>query len=224
MTNGHVRRDGLVATAPVGRRAFAEHGRLGERGLNFVPITYADATDHPDWHVDEREVQLGTERPGPPSAAGPYAVAREVMERYEFADPAIIRAVYDPTSDLEGRDLLLVGRFAMFRFHMGVRAGGVAEGPVRRSGGTVHRYRWHYRTLEGHLERGHMGYEVCKDDVTGDVTFRTRAYSQRAHIANPVVRLGFMLFGRWTQLRFYDRTLSRMEQLVADRAERSRPD
>ena len=223
MTDGHVRHDGLVATAPVGRRAFAAHGQLGDLALNFVPVSHEEAAADPDWHADEREVRLGTEAPGPPVADGLYAVAREVMTRYEFADPATIRAVFDPTSDLEGRDLLLVGRFAVLRFLMGVRIGGVEEGRVRVEGRPAHRFRWYYRTLEGHLERGHMSYEVCKDDVTGDVTFRIRAYSQRARIDNPVVRLGFMLFGRWTQLRFYEHTLARMQQLVAERAVGSRP-
>ncbi len=222
MTDGHVRHDGLVATAPVGRRAFVAHGRLASRSLNFVPVSHEEATADPAWHADEREVRLATEAPGPPAVGGPYAVARRVMTQYEFADPATIRAVFDPTSDLEGRDLLLVGRFAVLRFHMGVRIGGVEEGSLQVDGRLVHRFRWHYRTLEGHLERGHMAYEVVKDDATGHVDFRIRAYSQRAPIGNPVVRLGFMLFGRWTQLRFYQRTLDRMQQMVTERAEGSR--
>lgn len=223
MTDGHVRHDGLVATAPVGRRAFAAHGRLGGRSLNFVPVSHEEASADPDWHADEREVRLGTEAPGPPAVDGPYAAAREVMTRYEFADPATIRAVFDPASDLEGRDLLLVGRFVVLRFHMGVRIGGVEEGSMQVGDRTVHRFRWHYRTLEGHLERGHMAYEVTKDEVTGNVDFRIRAYSQRARIGNPIVRLGFMLFGRWTQLRFYQRTLDRMQQMVAERVDGSPP-
>lgn len=222
MTGGHVRHDGLVATAPVGRRAFAAHGRLAGLTLNFAPVTYEEATADPDWHVDERMVVLGTEPPGPPETDGVYAVARDVMTGYEFADPATIRAVFDPASDLEGRNLLLVGRFAVFRFYMGVRIGGVEEGPVRDGTRSLHRFRWYYRTLEGHLERGHMGYEVCKDDLTGEVAFRIRAYSQRARIDNPVVRLGFLLFGRRTQLRFYERTLARMQQFVAERVHGAR--
>lgn len=221
MIGARRRQDGLVATAPVGRRAFREHAQLGGLGLNFTPISYAEAADDPDWHVDEREVALGVEASGPPAPDGPYAVAREVMAQYQFADSAIIRAVFDPTSDLEGRDLLLVGRFAVLRFHMGVRVGGVREGPVQMRGRTVHRFHWHYRTLEGHLERAHMAYEVCKDDATGQVDFRIRAYSQRSSIGNPLVRLGFGLFGRWTQLRFYERTLGLMQQLVAERVEAS---
>ena len=219
MIGARTRRDGLVATAPVGRRAFRAHGRLRGRDLNFAPVSYEEAADDPAWHVDERAVVLGIEPPGPPRPGGPYEVARGVMTRYEFADPAIIRAVLDPTTALEGRDLLLVGRFTVLRFLMGVRIGGVEEGTVESEGRTVHRFRWHYRTLEGHLERGHMGYEVGKDDASGQVAFRIHAYSQRSSIGNPVVRLGFRLFGRWTQLRFYARTLDRMQQMVQERAD-----
>lgn len=54
----------------------------------------------------------------------------------------------------------------------------------------------------------------------GRAIFEHGRIGGRGPFANPVVRLGFTLFGRWTQLRFYDRTLARMEQMVVDRAER----
>lgn len=114
--------------------------------------------------------------------------------------------------------MLLVGRFAGLRFPMGVRVGGVVDGVDPEQGGRSHRFAWHYRTLEGHLERGQMDYEVVKDTDTGRVEFRMAAYSQRGRIDNPVVRAGFALFGRPTQLRFYARALERMRRFVAERA------
>ena len=54
--------------------------------------------------------------------------------------------------------------------------------------------------------------------------FRIRAYSQRAAIPNPFVRLGFAVFGRATQLRFYDRSARRMRRLVADAVAGAWPD
>jgi len=212
------RHDGLVATAPVGLDAFEAHADLADRGLNFAPVPFARAADDADWHVDERVGALLDEAPGPPQPGGAYEVATGIMERYEFADPARVRAVYDPDSDLEGRDLLLVGRFTVLRFHMGVRIGGVRRGLETVSGRPVHRFRWHYRTLEGHLEQGHMDYEVRKYADTGEVCFLVRAYSRRAEVPNPVVRLGFTVFGRATQLRFYDRSVRRMQRLVEARA------
>jgi hypothetical protein len=46
------------------------------------------------------------------------------------------------------------------------------------------------------------------------VTFRVAGYSRAAPIKNPVIRLGFRLFGRWTQERFYRNIQKRMAELV----------
>jgi Domain of unknown function (DUF1990) len=81
---------------------------------------------------------------------------------------------------------------------------------------------WRYQTLEGHIEQGRLSYEVIKNLTTGQVAFRVVGYSRRAPIANPVIRWGFMLFGRWTQQRFYRNIQARMAALVAA-AQRGQP-
>jgi hypothetical protein len=78
-----------------------------------------------------------------------------------------------------------------------------------------HRVGWAYQTLQGHLEQGKLAYEVTKNLASGIVEFRIRAYSRRAPIRNPVVALGFRLFGRSTQLRFYAHALQRLAHLLA---------
>jgi Domain of unknown function (DUF1990) len=82
---------------------------------------------------------------------------------------------------------------------------------------------WSYQTLEGHLEQGRLAYEVAKEIETGRVEFRIVAYSRRAPIANPLLRLGFHLFGRQTQLRFYRHALARLQRLMADPPPPPRP-
>ena len=47
------------------------------------------------------------------------------------------------------------------------------------------------------------------------MAFRIHAFSQAGEINNPIVRLGFRLFGRRVQLRFINNSLRRMRQLVA---------
>lgn len=49
------------------------------------------------------------------------------MREYAFADPAIIRAIYDPGRSLEERTMLLEARFHGLRFHIGVRVSGVVD-------------------------------------------------------------------------------------------------
>lgn len=205
----------LTATAPVSSRAFHEFTELSGRGPNFRPVTFEDAASDPRWRLDQRRSVLPGEAPGPPRPGGSYEVAREVMIAYGFADPSVVRAVYDPTAELGRRDMLLVGRFFGLRFHMGVRMGGVVDEQTEREGRPIHRFRWRYHTLQGHLEHGQMDCEVLKWLDTGEVEFRIRAYSRRAHIRNPIVRAGFMLFGRVVQLRFYRRAMARMQVLVA---------
>ena len=205
----------IVQTAPVPPGALRAYGDLHDRDVNFEPVGWEQAVSDPAWHADRRHTRLPAELPGPPRPGGPFEVACGLLRTYEVADPALVRAVYDAAAPLEGRDMLLVGRFFGLRFPMGVRIGGVVDGPDEMGGAPVHRFAWHYRTLEGHLERGQMDYEVVKYLEDGRVEFRMAAYSQRGPIRNPIVRAGFVLFGRRTQLRFYARASQRMRTLTA---------
>jgi uncharacterized protein (UPF0548 family) len=205
----------LVQTAPVPTWALRAFDDLHTREVNFEPLGWDEAAADPRWQVDRRRTELPAEEPGPPRPGGPFEVACGLLRSYEVADPALVRAVYDATAPFDGRDMLLVGRFFGLRFPMGVRVGGVVDGPDEVDDAPVHRFSWYYRTLEGHLERGQMDYEVLKYLEDGRVEFRTAAYSQRGPIGNPVVRAGFALFGRRTQLRFYARASQRMRTLTA---------
>jgi uncharacterized protein (UPF0548 family) len=184
--------------------------RLGERRVNYDE-SHAPTPERPgNWHVDNSRTVLGKEPPGPPVAGGAWEVACRLVREYEFADPRIIRAVYRDDDELLGRDMLLEGRFLGLRFYMGVRVTEVVD--TERDGERL--YGWAYETLEGHLEQGKLLYEVVKDAATGTVELRLRAYSRQAPISNPVVRLGFRLFGRRTQLRFYRKVGQRLRDSV----------
>ena len=93
---------------------------------------------------------------------GSFEVAKELMRDYEFADPAIVRAIYADDSPFETRDMLLEGRFYGLRFHFGVRVGGLVDDELTVDGRPARRWGWNYRTLQGHLEAGQMDYEVRK--------------------------------------------------------------
>ena len=62
-----------------------------------------------------------------------------------------------------------------------------------------------------------MDYEVWKWLDSGDVEFRIHVVSRAAHIPNPVIRLGFRLFGRRAQTKFARRACERMAKLTAER-------
>jgi uncharacterized protein (UPF0548 family) len=183
---------------------------LRSLGLNFVP---GDVSG-PGWHLDDLCQPLPPEPPGPPVEGGSWQIARRLMQGYEFADPSIVRALYDPNEPLEGRTMLLELRWAVFRFHAGVRVAKVYDEERTQDGRTARIWGWAYQTLEGHLEMGQMDWQVWKWLDTGDVEFRIQAYSRRAPDRNPLVRLGFRLVGRREQLAFLRSTLERMRALT----------
>lgn len=176
------------------------------------------------WHQDRWTLPLGREAPGEPEPGGLVRIADDLVNDYEFTDPSILRATFRHPVDLVGRDMLLEGRFLRFRFLLGVRITGELDelrdgpdGPERVVG-------WAYQTLEGHLEEGRLTYEIAKNLTTGAVEFRIDAYSRQAQIRNPLFRLGFRLFGRRTQVRFYRAALSRLRGRIADPPQRPRPE
>lgn len=166
------------------------------------------------WHEDVWRAELGREEPGEPAADGLVTRAIALLDAYDFVDPHILRAAFRHDDDLVGRDMLLEGRFLNLRFAMGVRITARldelrdgADGPERVTG-------WAYQTLHGHLEEGLLNYEVVKNLGSGRVEFRIDAHSRRAPMRNPVLALGFRLFGRRRQLRFYRHALRRLTELV----------
>jgi uncharacterized protein (UPF0548 family) len=186
---------------------------LGARPVNFDP----DGSHRPEdgWRIDDYCQPLPAEPPGPPQPDGTWERARRLMRDYEFADPAIVRAVYRPDSPLEGRDILLEVRFWGLRFRFGVRVGEVVDETRNVDGREVRVWGWSYATLQGHLEMGQMGYEVWKWLDTGEVEFRIHVVSRAGVIRNPIVRLGFRIFGRREQVRFARRAGERMAASLA---------
>jgi uncharacterized protein (UPF0548 family) len=205
----------VAADRPRARRALAA---LAGKGFNFDPGQAEHYTTDNGWKVDDYLQALPPEAPGPPAPGGSFEVAKRLMRDYEFADPAIVRAVYAEDSPFETRDMLLEGRFHGLRFHFGVRVGGLVDDETAVDGRQVRRWGWSYRTLQGHLEMGQMDYQVRKWLDSGEVVFRIHAFSRPAHIPNPVIRIGFRVFGRRIQRRFARHACQRMARLTAAQA------
>jgi uncharacterized protein (UPF0548 family) len=205
------------SSAPVSGRARRRLYQLSGRDLNFDPSQAEAHTPASGWHIDDYRTDLPSEAPGPPEPGGPWETARAACADYEFPDPALVRAVWFTDVPLAERELLIEGRFAFLRFRLGLRVGGVLDTTAEIDGRPARRWGWNYRTLDGHLERGQMDFEVRKWLDTGEVEFRIHAYSQVAHIGNPVVRVGMAVFGRPLQRRFGRRAVNRMRQIVGRR-------
>lgn len=164
-----------------------------------------------EWRFDVHRSPIGRERPGPPVPHAAWEIARDLVQDYEFTPPELIRAVYRPLDPLLGRNMLLEGRFYGLRFYMGVRITVLID-ETRNQQERV--WGWAYQTLGNHLERGKVTYEVVKHLDSGQVEFVVSCQSQRSPALGPILRLGWLLFGRGTQLRFYRRCGQRLQQLV----------
>jgi uncharacterized protein (UPF0548 family) len=188
---------------------------LRERELNFDPSGAEGYTPETGWRVDDFHQDLPSEAPGPPVEGGSFAIAQRLMRGYEFADPSIVHAYYDPREPLPGRTMLLAVRFRGLRFHAGTRVLEEYERDIEDDGRPVHVWGWGYGTLAGHFEMGRMDWQLWKWTDTGEVQFRIHAYSRRSPLRNPIIRTGFRLFGRREQLAFLRSTRERMQTLTA---------
>jgi uncharacterized protein (UPF0548 family) len=203
--------DERLAASPRAQRALAE---LAGRPLNVDPEELAAALTRTGWHVDDYRRPLAPEPPGEPLAAGSFAIARRLMTDYAFADPAIVRAVFDPAGGLANRNMLLQVRFGPLRFLVGCRVGAITDETRSVGRRAVRVWGWSYGTLAGHFERGTMDFAVWKWLDDGAVEFRIHVVSRAARVGNPLVRLGFRIVGRREQVRFARRACERMGALV----------
>ena len=203
--------DSRLAATPRAQRALAQ---LAGRPLNFDPDALASAGPQSGWQVDDYRQPLPAEPPGHPVAGGSFEVAQQLMRDYAFADPAIVRAVFDPASGLANRNMLLQARFGPLRFFLGCRVGTITDETRVVDGRTVRVWGWSYGTLAGHFERGQMDFAVWKSLEDGSVEFRIHVVSRRAAMGNPLIRIGLRLVGRRQQVRFARRACERMAELV----------
>lgn len=182
---------------------------LKHRAVNFdVPpeaMTRANG-----WVVDGTHAAIATEPEGPPRVDGPFARARQALINYDFSDPRIVAAHYDPDAPLVGRDMLLEIKVLGLRFLCGARVQDVRDD--LEHGTTLFGFR--YDTLEGHLERGYEWFLLTKDHETGEVHFRIEAHWQMGDFPSWWSRLGFRLLGERYRELWRRRAPERLRRLV----------
>ncbi len=101
-------------------------------------------------------------------------------DRREPRRARIVRAAYRAGEDLLGREMLLEGRILRLRFCLGVRGTGVIDQTRDGDEGSEQVWGGSYETLQGHLERRRISYEVIKNLASGQVAFRVTGYYRRA--------------------------------------------
>jgi uncharacterized protein (UPF0548 family) len=211
--------DARLLGPPRVRRRLAQ---LAGKKLNFDLAALAAVGPGSGWEVTDLCQALPSEPPGMPAEHGSWALARRLMGDYEFADPSIVRAYYDPAMPLEGRDMLLkLQALGVLHLYVGVRVGEVYEQTRDIDGRRARVWGWNYRTLEGHFEIGQMDWEVWKWIDTGEVEFRVHALSRNARVSNPFARLGLRVLRGYERQAFLRSTQRRMRTFVTgDQLER----
>ena len=188
---------------------------LARTPVNYDPAALDLEEPPPDWNVDRRCQPLPGEPPGDPVAEGSWEIAGRLIRGYEFADPSLVRAHYDPERPLQGREMVLeLVALGLVRVYVGVRVVAVYDEHRDVAGRTARVFGWAYRTLEGHVEQGQMDWQVWKWLDSGEVQFRVHAVSRTAPIANPLVRLGFWALRGHERALFLDSTDRRMRELT----------
>jgi hypothetical protein len=124
-----------------------------------------------------------------------------------MADPALVRARYDPSTPLLGRVMTL-----QLRFHRLLSVD--ARVKVTHVWDDASLFGFEYATLPGHVEMGRMDYQV-REQPDGHVEFRLHAHSRASHEGLWWARIGFRLFGRREQRRFYFACCRRIAELTA---------
>lgn len=162
------------------------------------------------WNQYRSDAVIAYEKPGPPLADGYFARAKVAVANYQFSDPDIVIAHFDPRGHLLGRRLLLEIRVLTLRYLCGAVVAAVEDHESRDQ--SVFAFR--YDTLEGHIERGAEWFILTKDHASGAVSFRIAAAWQPGDFPNWWSRLGFRLLARRYQLRWHRRAHHRLVGLI----------
>jgi uncharacterized protein (UPF0548 family) len=185
-------------------------------GLNFELEPPEAYTPERGWNADTLVQALPGEHPGGPARDGAWAAARRLLEDYRMADPAIVRASWDPAAPLDGRVIGLDLRLhRVISVRANVRVTRVWDEERVVDGRPARVFGYEYATLRGHVEMGRMDYEVWKWKDDGAVEFRLHGHSRTSGEGPGWARIGFRLFGRREQLRFYRRCCERIACLTA---------
>jgi uncharacterized protein (UPF0548 family) len=151
------------------------------------------------WHryASESTIARGSDHAG-------FARAVAALANYDFSDPRIVRAHFDPTAPLASRRMLLEIRVLGLRYLCPTTVMAVRD--------EAHVFGFGYATLEGHIERGIEWFVLTRND-RGDIRFSIEARWQRGDFPNWWSRVGFVLLAGHYQRTWHRRAHQRLSLL-----------
>ena len=172
--------------------------KLKLSGLNF-PVSGPESQQGKNWRRYYSESIIGGEEPGPPKPDGEFFLAWKAIEEYQFSDPGIVTAHFNPQDPLLERSMLLELKIFGLRYLCGTRVTDVRE--IHSENETQYGFR--YDTLEGHIEVGSEWFFLTKKHDSGEIWFRISASWRPGVFPNWWTEVGFNFLGRKYQLAWH---------------------
>jgi uncharacterized protein (UPF0548 family) len=168
-----------------------------------------EMTGERGWHHYYSEAVIARESEGDAC----FDRAKVALTNYEFSDPGVVVAHFDPALPLLRRRILL--EIKIWGLHYLCPA---AVTRVRDEPGV---YGFRYDTLIGHIERGVEWFLLTKN-AQGEIRFRIEARWQHGDLPNWWSRLGFAVLSGPYQRRWH-RQAHRRLSLLAHQGSTKRP-
>ena len=171
------------------------------KAVNFDELIEAEMTGERGWHHYHSEAVIAHGN----DADARFARAKTALATYQFSDPAIVVAHFDPAAPLLHRRLLLEIKIWGLRY--------LCPAYVSKVRDEANLFAFRYDTLEGHIERGVEWFTVSKAE-SGEIRFRIEARWRRAEFPNWWSRVGFILVAGFYQRRWHRRAHRRLSLLA----------
>lgn len=134
-----------------------------------------------------------------------FTRARVALTNYQFSDPGIVRAHFDPAEPLLRRCMLLEIQALGLHYLCPAVINRVREEPGV--------FGFRYDTLDGHIERGVEWFLLTKND-RGEIRFRIEARWQKGQFPNWWSWLGFIVLSGYYQRKWHRRAHRRLSLLA----------
>jgi len=166
--------------------------RLTRAQVNFTGVE-DELTVETGWHHYHSDAIIAREKPEEDAR---FERARVALSNYQFSDPKIVGAHFDPKGPLLGRRILLEIKVLGLRYLCPALVTHVRNEPGL--------YGFRYDTLHGHIERG-MEWFVLTKDADGAIRFRIEARWQQGEMPNWWSRAGFTMLSGYYQRKWHRR-------------------
>lgn len=131
--------------------------------------------------------------------------ARSAVQTYQFSDPSVVVAHFDPDVPLLARRLILEVKVLGFRYLCPALVSHVRDEPDT--------FAFRYDTLTGHIERG-VEWFVVSRNAEGEIRFRIEAQWRQGDLPNWWSAWGFALLSGRYQRRWHREAHRRLSLLA----------